>query len=314
MFKNLDLIDPSCIYCKNTSFTPLISNDRYFMGLSSEGCNSCGLVQINPRPSDDAFEKFYKNDYRFYYQGVQKPTETYVKNLKKSERLDYTIKYIDDNITLANIRSILDYGCSEGAMFEALERIAFNGDLYGVEPNSEFAEYAAVNNSVVVYDSIDIFLERVDLIIVNHVFEHLTNPIKFLTSIKKNLTPDGFLYIDVPDVERYTSINDFHIAHVAHYSRRTLTAILLKSGFECISLQPHEPPNHPKSIRVIAKVSSNDANNINQPENNVISELAVWRNIQSISVTWPTIRNSMKTKRRMLKNWLKLTFQKNVNP
>jgi len=313
MFKNIDLVDPSCINCKNTTFTPLISNDRYFMGLNSEGCNNCGLVQINPRPSDSAFEKFYKTDYRFYYQGVQKPTEEYIKNLKKSERLDYTIKNIDKTISLGKVSSILDYGCSEGAMFEALKRAGFNGALYGVEPNPEFAEYAAANNSVVVHDSIEVFLERVDLIIVNHVFEHLTNPIKFLISIKKNLNPNGFLYIDVPDVDRYTSINDFHIAHVAHYSQRTLTAVLFKSGFDLISLQPHEPPNHPKSIRVFAKVSSSVINDLCESKSNVGPELAAWKNIQSFPVVLPAIRNSMRTKRRMFKNWLKLFFKKNVN-
>ncbi len=301
----LKLVDSPCFKCGGQSFVKLIENDRYFMGLVTVGCNDCGLIQMNPLPTDAAFNTFYQKDYRRFYQGIVKPSDEYIKALKKTERLDYTVNFLKQHAQLGMAAIVLDFGCSEGALFEAMGRHGFGGQLVGVEPNPDFAAYATQCNRAKVYASIDEVEETVDLIVVNHVFEHLVNPIGFLKIIQKNLSATGLLYIDVPDADRYTSINDFHIAHVAHYTIRTLRSLLAQAGLEVVSISGHEPPNHPKSIRVIAKVNLQPNNGNEALETSKNTELVAWKNIQTIPSKWPAFRHAMKVKRRALKSWLR---------
>lgn len=301
----LELVDAPCFKCGGVGFTTLIENDRYFMGLVSVGCNTCGLIQINPHPTEKAFNTFYQKDYRRFYQGIVKPSDEYIKALKKTERLDYTVDYLKHNAGLDEAAAVLDFGCSEGALFEALGRHGFAGSLVGVETNPDFATYAAQRNHAKVYASLDEVAEKVDLVVVNHVFEHLVDPMGFLKRIQENLSPTGCLYMDVPDADRYSSINDFHIAHVAHYTIRTLRSMLVGAGFEVVAINCHEPPNHPKSIRVIAKVNPITVKVEDVPKVNKDTELSTWRNIQSIPSKWPALQHAMKVKRRALKSWLR---------
>ena len=60
----------ACALCGQAGFEPLASIDRHGMGLATVGCRTCGLVQTRPRLTAAAFDAFYRDDYRAYYQGV----------------------------------------------------------------------------------------------------------------------------------------------------------------------------------------------------------------------------------------------------
>ncbi|MGJ4748410.1 class I SAM-dependent methyltransferase, partial [Leptospira sp. SA-E8] len=146
----------------------------------------------------------------------------------------------------------LDVGCSEGVFFGALRDIGYGEEMYGVEPNPEFAAFAARQTGARVYPSLDGLTERFDLITLSHVFEHFLRPDEFLREIRKNLSETGLLYIDVPDVNEYASLADLHIAHLYHFSSRTLTELLEVSGFKVVACEAHRPPHHPRSVRLVA--------------------------------------------------------------
>jgi len=59
--------------------------------------------------------------------------------------------------------------------------------------------------------------------------------------------------VDVPDASAYSSLNDLHIAHLYHFSSRTLTAIAEKSGLSMSRIESHSPPRHPSSLRALLK-------------------------------------------------------------
>lgn len=282
VLENLQLSLESCPVCSQKDFQLLNNNDRYFMKLHTVGCNICGLVQVNPRPSEAGVQYFYINEYRKFYQGVSSPDETYIHQHHKYERMKYLVSYIKRFTGFFESVNILDIGCSEGAFFSVLRQEGFLGNLYGVELNSSFANYASVNNRALVRSSIEELNVPCDLITLNHVFEHLLKPAEFLSAIKRLLKQDGIIFIDVPDAEEYQSIADLHIAHLFHYSTRTLTSLFEICGYEIIYCEKHRPPFHPKSIRLIAKkckVGSNKTVRKSTPE----SEAGSWRTISGFS-------------------------------
>lgn len=282
VLENLQLSLGSCPVCSQKDFKLLNNNDRYFMKLHTVGCNVCGLVQVNPRPSEEGVRYFYANEYRKFYQGVSTPDEDYIHQNHKYERMKYLVSYIKNFAEFCESVNILDIGCSEGAFFSVLRQEGFLGSLYGVELNSSFANYASINNGAYVLPSIEEFHTPCDLITLNHVFEHLLKPADFLREIKRLLKQDGIIFIDVPDVEEYQSIADLHIAHLFHYSIKTLTSLLEISGYKIINCEKHQPPYHPKSIRLIAK-KCEDASNKTVIKSKSETELESWRKISGFS-------------------------------
>ena len=247
-----------CAYCGGLEFHVLARQDRHALKLQTVGCGSCGLVQINPRPDKPRLTKFYATEYRRYYQGVTDPSEKYVAALNKDKRLEYTVRYLQGALGLSERSRILDYGCGEGSLFIALRKAGFIGGLFGVELDQNFARFAQLHGKAVVSDKLDDFRE-LDGAVINHVLEHLPDPVELLARIATALKPNGMLYIDVPDVEEYTHTTDLHIAHLLHFSERTLRALVQKAGYEVLSCEKHSPPFHPRSVRLLACVSSNAA-------------------------------------------------------
>jgi 2-polyprenyl-3-methyl-5-hydroxy-6-metoxy-1,4-benzoquinol methylase len=277
----LELSLKSCPLCGNESFTNLKNNDRYFMGIITAGCNKCGLIQTNPRPSNRGIEYFYKNEYRKFYQGVTDPSEKYIQENNKSERMDYLVSFLESCVNLAQLPNILDVGCSEGAFFSALRKSGYSGKLYGVELNKNFAEFAAKKNDATVYSSIQELNKTFDLIVLNHVFEHLIEPQIFLKNINPLLKDDGRIFIDVPDTEEYKSIGDLHLGHLFHFTTRTLELLLEANGYQVVLCETHSPPFHPKSIRLLAKKKKGTKT---LAETSPKTEVGAWSKILKLSL------------------------------
>lgn len=253
---DLDFKIDSCPICGGVDFTSLAKNDRHQLGIKTVGCKSCGLIQTNPRPSVIGLNDFYRNFYREFYQGIKVPTERYVLNLNKDERLKYTARRIIEKCNPMTNSVILDYGCGEGSLFVALKQAGFKGVMLGIEPNNEFAKYASETGGATVYDNLEKIDKKVDCIVVNHVLEHIHNPVDFLKKLSSTIKPNGYIYIDVPDVDFYKSINDLHIAHLYHFNMRTIRLIADCAGYDITSCEKHSPPYHPKSITMILAKSS----------------------------------------------------------
>lgn len=248
---DLDFEIRPCPLCGSTTFTHLASQDRNLLGITTVGCNRCGLVQTNPRPSAAGLDHFYRDHYRNFYQGTTVPDKAYIASLNKDVRLAYTAGFFKDAIGLQPGAVVLDFGCGEGSLFAALREAGFTGAFYGVELNASFAEYASRYGNAKVSNSIR-SPEPVDLLVINHVLEHLDDPVGALRELRKLIKPSGNLYIDVPDAEEYSRINDLHIAHIYHFTERTLGSLVELAGFTLSYMKKHHPPHHPRSIRLVA--------------------------------------------------------------
>ena len=246
----------ACSLCGRADFEPLASIDRYGMGLATVGCRTCGLVQTRPRLTAAAFDAFYRDDYRAYYQGVTEPSQGYVRQMNKGARLDATVLFLKDAGVLDDGRAVLDVGCSEGTLFQALRSGGFEGPLLGVEPGSAFRDYAAERYGAEIVAAEADMPERwrgvVGVASMIHVLEHVADPVATLAGLRELLAPGGHVYIDVPDVAVYSSLNDLHIAHVYHFSATTLRQTLEAAGLDVLRIDAHRPPGHPPSLRSLS--------------------------------------------------------------
>jgi 2-polyprenyl-3-methyl-5-hydroxy-6-metoxy-1,4-benzoquinol methylase len=256
-YRFLNKVSPPCPVCGGMDFQPLASNDRYGMGVQTAGCLHCGLAQTWPRPTPESMATFYREHYRQYYQEAANPDAAYISRYHKGERLKYTAELIAANVKLLPGMRVLDIGCAEGTLIANLKLKCEDIVSVGVEPSDSFSAYARQTTGCVTYPDVHALSAAgetaFDLVIVNHVLEHVDDPVDFLARLRRLTVPNGKVYVDVPNVTEYTSPQMLHIAHLFHFSEGTLSATFEKAGFWVISTAPHAPPHHPSSIWCLAE-------------------------------------------------------------
>jgi SAM-dependent methyltransferase len=280
----LAIADHPCPLCGGRAFETLARQDRHLLGLQTVGCSGCGLVQTNPRPTDAALQDFYEHHYRELYQGVDDPDGAYIARFHKDERLRYTSAFLLSHLGLGDRSRLLDYGCGEGSLFVALREAGYQGALLGVEPNARFARYAAEHGRAEVQPTLDAFAD-LDAVLINHVLEHLTDPVGMLRQLRARLAASGRLYIDVPDAERYSSTGDIHLAHIIHFTQSTLMRTVVAAGFRVTHCERHDPPHHPLSVRLVAVRDDADASlgpGLAVPATTATGEAVVWKRLREI--------------------------------
>ena len=130
---------------------------------------------------------------------------------------------------------ILDIGCGPGWFLSSL---GVEWDCHGVEISS-FASDIAKNYAKIHNGTLDNYDETsFDVIVINHVIEHITDPIPFLLKAKEMLKPNGIFIIGTPDFDsaaarRYG--DNFRLlhdpTHVSLFSLDSMSRCLRDLGF-----------------------------------------------------------------------------------
>ena len=198
--------------------------DRHGKPLRTLICMETGLVRNDPVPNDEELARFYADDYRIAYKGAAKPRRRQV--VRNFRRVTTYVRMFRDVLDPAT--QVLDVGAGSGEFAYLMTRLGKT--VKGIEPNSRYAAYCRETLGLDVQTahlSPDLFAPgQFDLIRLNHVLEHLNNPIKYLGQIARWLTPRGLLYVEVPNIEAYCREKSrgrmFHYAHIFNFNPWTL--------------------------------------------------------------------------------------------
>lgn len=214
----------------------LSQKDRYGLEVITKICPVCGLVMTNPRMNQESYKRFYDFYYRQIYVGRRRAGEEYFERQKKHGKEIY--RYIKQNYDIAKIHTVLEIGCGAGGILSVFREQGIE-KCKGVDLGSEYIQFGRQRG----LDLENCSSEQLqtsggyDLIILSHVLEHFLDIQKELDVIRKLLSEDGILYVEVPGINNLGEVygNDFLVylqnAHVRHFSCDTLTQILAWNGF-----------------------------------------------------------------------------------
>ncbi len=255
-----ELEEVPCPLCNGTDFSTLAVTDRYDMDVVTVGCKACGLVMTNPQPTEASLNDFYEHHYRRYYQKTDVPSLDYIREYRKDERAAYTASFLQRQGALRPGMRVLDIGASEGCILKAVRDLEPTAQAVAVEPNTLFGQFAVSHAGCSLYPSVEALIaggERgFDLIVVNHVYEHVKQPVAFLHQVSELLGPQGRIYIDVPDITQYEGLESLHIAHLYHFGPTTLRRAAQLGGLAVDVLEAHAPVMHPRSLRCVLRPGS----------------------------------------------------------
>ena len=260
----------ACPVCSGSVFHQILKGDRYDMGLETVICSDCSFIFSNPYPSNNYMENFYENYFWKLYFG--KKTQSNVRILKSSTiRCASYAEFIRNSIlethgrTLSDI-TLVDVGGGEGHWTKWIID-NWGAQTVLIEPNeAERVRAMAEGRANRCFSSISELLEGVELrsngqrllISLIHVLEHIPNLVQSMSQLRSLSLEGDYIYIDVPDTDRYVHIKEFHIAHKWHFSITTLTRLFSSFQFKLIALEQYEPIDHPKSIRALFQRSDAD--------------------------------------------------------
>ena len=200
-------------------------------------CQSCGLVTHANDLSDSVnYESGTMHDWASGYgDNLPGPATDLIRR----------VSAIKDLEKVYNFDSILDFGCGNGEMLEALSS---KYQTIGIEPDSNAREIASQKNFKV-YASANEVIEKeivVDVVTLFHVVEHFYNPTAELDWIFKILKPNGLLIIETPNandalLSKYENISFQNFTYWSHHpmlhSHVSIEGMVKKAGFAILDNQ-----------------------------------------------------------------------------
>jgi 2-polyprenyl-3-methyl-5-hydroxy-6-metoxy-1,4-benzoquinol methylase len=206
-----------------------ISSDERYSGTDCKifVCKKCSLIQkiINKQ-----YLKKLATIYKKYQAFPIKNGQENIINYKNKEyyRSDLILQKINNHKKLIGL-DILDFGCGSGFTLNRISSLYPSNILYGFDYNfKNIKNLNKIKNFKKLYSQ-DILKinKKFDLIILNHVFEHLVNPNLYLKKIKNLLKKNGLIVLQMPNISKnFTDI--FTFDHICYYDENTLQTLLNK--------------------------------------------------------------------------------------
>jgi SAM-dependent methyltransferase len=195
-------------------------------------CDHCGHVQKDVGPR---YQEYLDDVYRVSYAlpgGGKKTNIVDGKAISREKTLAKTLCGLLDGRTEGGV---LDVGTGMGHLLAAFAEQRPQFDIVGYDLNDEKEDIVRANGATDFYSgSLEIIPKKFELITLNHVLEHLTDPVTILKQAAALLKPDGYLAVVVPCFRAvYTDF--FFLEHCSHFTEKSLNVVSALAGLSIVN-------------------------------------------------------------------------------
>jgi SAM-dependent methyltransferase len=197
-------------------------------------CAACGAAFADTPVTQQRYDELYAQRSR-YAAGPAAHASDHDRDITRFREMAAEIA----RVVADTSARVLDVGCANGQMLAALSRLGYTS-LSGVDPSPACVTQAAAIPGVRAYaGSLSQLPEDAgpyDVVILSHVLEHVRDVKPALEYLKRFLTGNARLYVEVPDALRYVDFawspfQDFNSEHINHFSLVSLGNLLRQCGF-----------------------------------------------------------------------------------
>lgn len=206
--------DIKCNFCNNKENIPVLSLDLKYLkeilpedveeGFKVVKCKDCGLLYSIPRPDESKIPNLYQEEFfrkmdcsEWNVTGKTNPLNEFIESLGIKKKCKSILKY-------KKTGSILDIGCATGMFL--LKMQDYGWKVQGVEVGS-FAVKLARKRGIDVFEgtlhNARYEDQTFDVVTMWNVLDHLSNPKETLLEINRILRDNGFLIINVANVDSF---------------------------------------------------------------------------------------------------------------
>ena len=218
-----------CRVCHSESVADLEIRKNYYLmnmnqtvSISYAICKECHFVFQGEYVGDDFLDKYYRLSPMLRRDD---PTAYEVDQNKRQG--DFLKRHL-------NIEgwSVLEIGAHAGAFLVHLNN-RFGCQSYFDELSEEARKVLASKQGLIDYRNVEQGT-KVHMVILRHVLEHIFDLDGFLSYVKSNLKPDGYLFVEVPDwswLDEHTDQLIFE--HLNQFSTNNLIHLMRRNGWQC---------------------------------------------------------------------------------
>jgi len=175
----------------------------------------CGLTFQENRQSDEWYDWFYSSGTYRQTLGISQEEM----DADEQRRADEISKWL--NTRIENIKHHVDIGASRGYLLEEIQKI-YRCQSTAADLNGAYLEH--------IYSIAD---KQCDLVSAIHVLEHVTDPIKELTTWSQMTSK--YLLIEVPGLN--TIGGALRFAHIYYFPPKLLMDKIIELGFEIVDME-----------------------------------------------------------------------------
>lgn len=223
-------------------------------------CASCQLRWLSPRPDAAGYQRLYSE--ALYFGGKGASPADYA--ALAGRRIDYfraRIRSIVQAASCGSALKMLDYGAATGEFVRAARDEGH--ECAGIEISDDARATAKYVNEVdlLPLDATQEIGDMVfDVVHMNHVLEHMPDPLMHLRWCHRVLKPQGLLVIEVPqqfdnDLDRLRRallvggrqkrFDAYSLHHTFFFSPRSMHMLLRLAGFETLKVTTFDPGSAP---------------------------------------------------------------------
>ncbi len=226
----MNIENTNCNLCKSNNYKIIFKKE----GFNIVGCKNCGLKYVNPRLTQKALVESYNankiSPVPYYKEHYEEDKQTFRK------RVNIIKKYKSKG-------KLLDIGCSIGTFLEVTKEEGY--DCYGVDVNKQAISEARKKGLNVKVANIE--NERInskfDIIVMNDLIEHVTDPVKTMQIANKLLKKNGIIFLVTPNggsfMAKLTGRFWLHYKpkeHLSYFDFRTIKILLNKGEFNVLKV------------------------------------------------------------------------------
>lgn len=207
-----------------------IKKDEHEAVFALSHCTSCDFLFLNPRYSDDEIRLKYETLKRLNSTSKEYSKAPIQFIDERAERICSLVSRFLD--TDSNRLAVLDYGGQFGHNLKKFDPSRFEKHVV------DFEQHAVYDDIVYKGAEIDdLGAEAYDVILANHVLEHINYPKELLSKLATRLGAGGLIYVEVPcGVFREAFKIREPLTHLNYFSEKCLHSLFELTGLSIVHL------------------------------------------------------------------------------
>ena len=231
----------ACPACGSHSSTQIFKKQ----GLQYTICNDCETVYINPRPTPEILEMYYRTSkhYEYWNKYIFPASEAARRKKIFRPRVRKVIEFCKHYGLQP--KTLLEVGAGFGTFCEEVIKTKFFSRVIAIEPTPDLAETCRKRGIEVIekpVEEVKLKNIRPDVVASFEVIEHLFRPQDFIKSCAALLPKGGIIVLTCPNVKGFDMevlgkfSGSFDNEHLNYFHPKSLAVLLKKLGFEVIDI------------------------------------------------------------------------------